>query len=556
MSSIPVFELPTSLHRLAAQLLEEMRANERIPGWEGVRLGMMARPLFRPDIRGIAYYEFPVVTGLQGSEPAGFIVVSTGDHDFPVAQWSSEGISPCEKLQRRAEANGRAATRFYKLDTLAYVAEDEMGEMVAASDARLGRVSGLDPGWLDAGAFLHTADWVPFSQMDDDIHGAEVDGVLEVTGPDAIPGVEFTGWETWQELKASYATTYALLLESLRRQASADWEINHLAQEFGEGLVAGETYRLACLDEAIDYQLLGPGSDFVEVDLVRRDEVPPVLEIKVRESRHDEEFPFDVVMEYPNRSLREEIRFVVVAPPVPTGLRLIKLNPGTSAWSGWQEYWAGSHHDQRMYDQIPPRTSPNPHHCYSGCGNTAWAMLFGWADFKAAQGNARWRNRTGLYLKDGGKGADAVAPVTRDRGVTNMIWEIRDFTWTQCDPFSRNGFTLPGLMSLAAGYFKGRTGAKLHTRCSHVGIHWDFLRDAAVDVIRNNGDPVVIGTGFLSHYPLAYGYHQRWRRVRREALYGTWMETQYQREFLVNQGDGRTKNWVPGSTWFAGWITP
>jgi len=59
-------------------------------------------------------------------------------------------------------------------------------------------------------------------------------------------------------------------------------------------------------------------------------------------------------------------------------------------------------------------------------------MLFGWGDYQAAIGNPYWAPRNGLYRVNGGYGADAVAPLFRDAGVTNMTWEIRNRIGTFC----------------------------------------------------------------------------------------------------------------------------
>lgn len=557
MSSIPLSAIPTRLHRLAAQLLEDMRANERTPDWEQAQLGALVRPLYRPDVDGDAYYEFSVGTGPDGSEPAGFIIVSTGDHDFPIAHWNSDGPSPCEELQLRAEEAGETAARFFKLDALAYAAENGAGELVATSDAQLVRVNGLDPAWLDEDFPLTEATWTPSHETEDDADADQIDGVLEVSGPEPIRSVELTGWESWDELKAEYAAVYSLLIGSLRRQASTDWEIDELAEQYGEGLAAEESYRLPCLHQRAEYELEGPGANIVEVVLVERGDIPPVLDIRVLGSPPpDEEFPLKVVLMYPEVGIEEVVRFAIVAPSQRSGYRTIELNPGIGVWSRWREWWAGTHNDQRWYDQISPHTSPNPYHCYSGCGNTAWAMLFGWGDYQADKGNRRWRRRWGLYRKNGGKGTDAVAPAKRDAGVTNMTWEIRNWTRTFCDPFSTNGVTPPWDMERAAGYLRGRTGTRSGTLYQPIGLHRDRIRDTAIRIIKYDKDPVIIGIGWLSHYPLAYGYRQRWRRVRHSFLWCTWYTTEYGRQFFVNQGGGGSKGWIPASTWFAGWITP
>ena len=92
----------------------------------------------------------------------------------------------------------------------------------------------------------------------------------------------------------------------------------------------------------------------------------------------------------------------------------------------WNYFWAGTSADQPAYYQFTYSG------CAVGCGPVAWAILFGWADRQAAQGNAYWAGRNGIYRQNGGRGADAVAPITQDGGVTNMIIELHNDVGTFC----------------------------------------------------------------------------------------------------------------------------
>jgi hypothetical protein len=224
------------------------------------------------------------------------------------------------------------------------------------------------------------------------------------------------------------------------------------------------------------------------------------------------------------------------------------------AWSDWNYFWAGSHNDQRLYSQMAAGSSPNSSGCWSGCGGTAWAMLFGWADNQAANGNAYWAPRWGIYRQGGGTGADAVAPRNMDSGVRAMTWEIRNDIGTWCAFGS--GPTNPWNMDDASQYFNNRTGTRLSTHYNILGIHEDRLRNYARDSIVDRNTPAVIGTGWLTHYPLAYGYAWRSRTVRKCFIW-CWNETEYNRSFYVNQGWGGSDNgWVSAGTWFAGEIRP
>jgi hypothetical protein len=224
------------------------------------------------------------------------------------------------------------------------------------------------------------------------------------------------------------------------------------------------------------------------------------------------------------------------------------------AWGPWNFFWAGTHGDQRLYSQISAHTGPNPTSCPSGCGGTAWAMLFGWADHQAEIGNPGWAGRQGIYRVSGGYGANADAPLYMDTGVQNMTWEIHNRIGTWCAFGS--GPTFPWDMSGAAGYLAGRSYTRLFTHYNSLGIHEDRLRDYARDSIIYRHTPAIIGTGWLNHYPLAYGYAWRSRTVSC-AWYEFWCSTrtEYNRSFYVNQGWGGSSNgWVSAGTWFAGEI--
>jgi hypothetical protein len=216
-------------------------------------------------------------------------------------------------------------------------------------------------------------------------------------------------------------------------------------------------------------------------------------------------------------------------------------------WSPWYYHWAGSHADQRLYNQYAYGG------CVTGCGPTAWAMLFGWVDLKAAQLDARWRYRTGFYREGGSVYGNAavIAPSYVDYGVRNMIQELRGQVNTFC--LAGNGATYPWQMGDAQYYLNPRTSGRVVTDYSSVGIHYDSLRDQAIVEISSNRTPAVIGTGWLSHYPVAYGYAYRYRTA------GYWPFTYrvYSRWFYVNQGWGGSGNgWVEASTWFAGRVFP
>ena len=101
----------------------------------------------------------------------------------------------------------------------------------------------------------------------------------------------------------------------------------------------------------------------------------------------------------------------------------------------------------------------------------------------------------------------------------------------------------------ATNYLAGRTGTSLSTFYRVTGIPASSIRRRAADSIIDRGTPAIIGTGWLHHYPLAYGYAQR--------VGSSWGIIQTRRFFFVNQGmAGSNNGWVQASTWFAGEIYP
>jgi hypothetical protein len=561
-------QVPLSLRRKAAQQIEDVRFSSMAPGWEQAQLGSPIRELYRPDVDGVAYYEFPVIVR---SQPAGFIILSADEHDYPVAHWSAQGEPPTHLLERQATAEGQPNLKFYKLDALAYAAENSHGELVASSETKLTRIIGLDQAALNASDELSESSWRPDpSESDSDIMG-QSGGQLIKTGP-VSPTISLKGWDSWEQLKHDYHTSYGVLTESLRRKARSDWNIDRMAAQYGEGLAQGTTYPLALLPGVSDITATGDGVSYVSTRTVRRTGLPPVFTITVLGSEPEATPSLDVKISYTDGQAELLTFFIVPAAPSTSaaadgqGSTAALQSSSTSAWSPWTFYWTGDGkdgNDQRLYSQIAAGQTPNTSSCFSGCGGTAWAMLFGWADNQAAIGNSAWAPRWGIYRQNGGFGTNVGAPRTMDAGVRNMTWEIRNRIGTFC--FFSNGATPPWSMDEAAGYLVGRSGASLTTHYNIFGNAEDRLRDYAIKSIKNRHTPAIIGIGLLSHYPLAYGYAVQSRVVHTcippngQPPFTTvcYDYTEYNRWFYVNQGGGSsTGSWVPASTWFAGEIAP
>jgi hypothetical protein len=192
--------------------------------------------------------------------------------------------------------------------------------------------------------------------------------------------------------------------------------------------------------------------------------------------------------------------------------------------------------DQLWLDQMDAGDSPNDSGCWSGCGATAWTMLFGWADTRANAGEARWATSGKLYKTL----ADAMPSDMTDDTVRDMMWTIRGHLDTAC--IDGSGLTRPDEMDRSQEYLDD------HDSTANVDVGYQpstypSWTDDADRVIRDER-PAIIILG-VEHYPLAYGYRKKDCRLKDK------------HEFLINEGWGGTGGrWTSDGTWFMGELKP
>jgi hypothetical protein len=178
-------------------------------------------------------------------------------------------------------------------------------------------------------------------------------------------------------------------------------------------------------------------------------------------------------------------------------------------------------------------------------------MLFGWGDELAWQKLAPWTPRWGLHRVL--RGADLRAPAQQDGAIDEMTRRIAIDMGSFC--FGELRATPPWDMIDAAKELSGKTRATIRTNANYLGYGENRLRDIARDQIVDQARPAIIGTGFLQHYPLAYGYQFRYRLY---TFNGQVQNVQFVRQFHVNNGwrGALGDGWVGSSTWFAGRLRP
>jgi hypothetical protein len=197
-------------------------------------------------------------------------------------------------------------------------------------------------------------------------------------------------------------------------------------------------------------------------------------------------------------------------------------------------------------------------------------MLFGWADAKSVYPpvtGQTWK-RWNIYRAGGNNTGSAVSPDvgTVPGGVAhNTIYAGNEenavrYIRSQVDTFcaGSSGATAPWDMDDARYYLSYvGTGTGLTESHNVVGYHEDRLKNYARNEIATNRRPVVIGTGWLTHYPLAWQYRYRTRPEDWDEGWFDGDDVVYEEQFYVNSGWGGTGNgWVSAGTWFAGRINP
>jgi hypothetical protein len=566
-------EVPQAVVRRATEFLEELRGSDLTPEWHDARVNPDARILYRPDIQEPAYYEFTVEKpdGSGKYAPAGFIQLGAGEHDYPVTHWDITGMSPTQELQELAPLGQVRLTEFYKIDALSYAAEYEslLAVGLAISEDNVinlgqlpGRITGLEN--------------IPQEAAELVTESIDSENNQTHEGPDALPLTEQKDWESWQALKDGYKSEYGPLLDSLQKRAEESWTLENGINTHGESLVKGDVRTV--------YGLLGHSIQSIAVtgegaaaqylhkeELMDGNKLTGVRITVLSEPADPEQIlKFNVTFNY-TIATTETVNYAIVngkqlgintvhLPLVTAGASNMRSEAlgeveatATNSWGPWSYWWAHGDAGAIQYGQMSSNSAPNTSSCASGCGATSWAMLFAWVDQRAAASASPWTHHWGIYRVNGGVGSNAVAPNSQDPGVRNMTWEIRNYIGTFC--IFGSGATWPSDMINAYKYVQPRAtaGWRMQTKYDPTGLCWfgacDANRNLAIDAIVNRRQPVVVGTGWLEHYPLAYGYAVR----SRQSCFLWSCSTEYSRWFYVNNGwYGNNNGWTSADVWFAG----
>lgn len=562
-SAAPLADVPEDILRRATNFLEETRGFEEMaPEWKDARINPNARIFYRPDIQAAAYYEFAVEKPVgNGWEPAGYIELSSANHDYPVTSWNTTGVSPTAELVELAPL-GATLTELFRLGMHNYAAEYEEPTALGINTVS------PDPATLGDLPDKLALEGIPDKAQELLTDSIEMSGTLTTEGPDEFTLPAQTGWDNWATLKAQYGEAYDPLLRSLEQRTAAAWELDKNLKQYGESLVKPDERTIHGLagQTLSSIAVTGDGADpaYLKQALLGTAAVPTGIQLTVLDEPADKAMtlPFTVTLTYTDNKT-EILKYAIVNHTALTNGRIFLpfvANKGQKqqvsaasveaprapdgGWGPWSYWWVGGNPGGIVYNQFSAGSPPNTSACWSGCGATAWAMVFAWFD----------RNKSWdwwLYRQGGGTGANVVAPLVMDAGVRNMTWQMRNQMGTFCS--GSGGATYYTRMIDAYKYVQPRaaSGWQMKTRYDPTGLCWFGACNGARDLARNailGGIPAILGEN--NHFPMAYGFAQQ----TRTSCFLWWCSTDYNQWFWVNQGWGGSGNaWINnGDVKFAG----
>jgi len=489
--------LAVPLSEVSAEALQQaqtMLSGNTGMGWGGgATLAPYAYPVYDPSINGgtkPAYLEFKVIPGgtngpsgqvtsppVEPNGSLGYILVSLTTQDVPVPEMAQNGPTKVEQLRQLAQSTRIRPIRYgYGL----WVAEDSTGNPVATLGSMPYRLSAQIPS----------------------LTGAKLGGmvisntVVADTGP--IQGTDYGPYDNYGEFKQDYTSGPVYNFIHARRAEAGQFRWN---------LENGQLPPIITVPLGVTTQILATVS-IIAVDL----EDASIASGKI--------LPGAPGISMTGLAAGGTILHVLL-PGGTSAYYALEVSPTPSAihrmgicdgWTPWIYWWAGGCSDQRQYHQEWSLGGCNPG-CWSGCGPTAWAMLYGWWDVRGYCSLIGGCTPTPLF-----NNADVQACTSAlcgwlspfcafGQGATTPWNEPNGWRWAPT-----RGHGISESWTWGVPYFCGGCGSQAQ---------------AAI----MSGRPAIVGQGVYYHYPLAWGY-----AYREYHCFGTtWTHSAY---WATNQGQG------------------
>lgn len=308
-------KVPIEIRRLVANHLESIRDNEMGSKLKEAHIGEDVYPIYRPDLKNIAYYQFELKS-IEGNN-VGFFIVSNGEHDFPIPHWSSKSLPISEILINKAKDNNKKGNKIYKVDALAYILEDANGDEASSHGTIPGLLEGVPENLADYSDKISASESVFDGSHPNDDKFENIKHRTKNTGSRNKAKYTMTKPKSWGELKSKYAKTYKAHLDVHKQNAKEDWDIEKLVRKFGEGIYAGKPFRIPFLSNDYSYKVIGNESKYVTINILKRTNGPDVAEILCKDPKIGKEGDFSLQIKYSNNEI-EKLDFFIVSENTPS----------------------------------------------------------------------------------------------------------------------------------------------------------------------------------------------------------------------------------------------
>lgn len=252
----PITLTPSDLlaRRFAAEFLTSVQNDALLEEWKTATLDTTSRPLYRPGVPGVAFYEFQV---LSDTVPMGYIIAATGEHDLPIVSWDREGLAPTyglDALSYSVDLFGKnkaylPVANYYIFDTLRLAAENRWGKLLTPMGQLPLKAVGFPTDWLERDFATGGSGQV--------VTVSTTGGITEVLGVETLSTDEVADfelsvepWDDWEELKSNYHLYYAHLLRERKQTAAEEWEQINLFGRMGLICMLAFPIRLLCCTTA------------------------------------------------------------------------------------------------------------------------------------------------------------------------------------------------------------------------------------------------------------------------------------------------------------------
>lgn len=388
-------DVPKNIRRRVATLILDVQGTVAEPWWQRPVLAERAVPLYTPGVPEPTHLEIAV-------KPTGSVIVSLGDHDSPIVEWSANApITFAERLRSLAKFQGLNPGKIYRLGYLNYAIETPEGEFAGLWGNLPSKPVEMDP------AFLKDTDRIKVTR-ESAVNDPKA-GYVEIAGKPREDKTTFGAWGSWDQLKAGWLKARGPMMAQAARAAKDEWAIEREFEEKGRGLSPCAESTVALLGSVKNFKVSGPGNELVKVQApapsggISRLAISPAGST-CGKKLGDDQGKFSVAIEYESGE-KETLRFALDARASVKSKTSMVRPIGNAAWEEVSKFAV---HDFKEEETLPNYALFADDTDFSGClpnlAAVAWAEVFAWADLNYYTENSLGQRRYpdwGLYRQNG-----------------------------------------------------------------------------------------------------------------------------------------------------------